>query len=76
MQGPDAIEAREAARMLIDQVIVSPPRIDGDPPGIEVVGNLAAMLRVGVSGDTTDSDAAFDRLLDAFVRSVKEGPRT
>jgi hypothetical protein len=76
MQGPDATEAREAARMLIDQVIVSPPPVDDDPPGIEVVGNLAAMLRVGASSQTTDAHAPFDRVLDAFVCSVKEGPRT
>ena len=41
----DNPEALEAARALIDQVIVHPPAIDGDPPRVELIGELMALLK-------------------------------
>jgi hypothetical protein len=63
----------EAARALIDHVIIHPSG-DGGPPGIELVGSLAAMLRTaGVvpAGDSSNQTAA---VLSSFVSSVKAGP--
>ena len=52
------IEVLEAARALIDKVIVTPgDRLD-DPPGIELVGQLMAMLKAAgafLAGDDTSS---------------------
>lgn len=38
-------EVLEAARALIDKVIVTPGNAPDDPPGIELVGHLMAMLK-------------------------------
>ncbi|WP_206035758.1 zinc ribbon domain-containing protein, partial [Roseomonas sp. HF4] len=43
----DGAEALEAARALIDTVVVSPPDDPGDPPGIALTGTLMAMLKAG-----------------------------
>ncbi len=69
-------EALEAARALIDKVILHPPEIDGDPPGIELVGELMGMLQAaGVGRIQTDAgSAAPDPVLALFVSSVKQGP--
>jgi DNA invertase Pin-like site-specific DNA recombinase len=69
-------ETLEAARALIDQVIINPPETDGDPPRIEVVGELMAMLQAaGVGRGRTDAGStAPDPVLSLFVSSVKHGP--
>jgi hypothetical protein len=67
-------EALEAARALIDRVIVSPPPGDGEPPAVELVGELAASLRLGLSSDnsaTGNTQAA--HVLGMFTSSVKKG---
>lgn len=49
-QGIDAGDGQdvlEAARALIDKVIVTPGDDPDDPPGIELVGQLMAMLKAG-----------------------------
>jgi len=43
----DGEEVLEAARNLIETVVISPPGTPGDPPGIELKGNLMAMLKAG-----------------------------
>lgn len=43
----DGEEVLEAARNLIETVVISPPGTPGDPPGIELTGNLMAMLKAG-----------------------------
>jgi len=43
----DGEEVLEAARALIEMVVVSPPDDPEDLPGIELTGNLMAMLRAG-----------------------------
>ncbi len=50
VRGDGAAEVLEAARALVDRVVVSPPDGPGGPPGIELVGHLAAML--GLAGTT------------------------
>ena len=68
--------ALEAARSLIDKVIVSPPETDGDPPGIELVGELLAMLQAAGMETHNDQhdDVRPDPVLALFVGSVKKGP--
>jgi hypothetical protein len=48
-------EALEAARALIDRVLLWPPETDGDPPGIEVIGELAALLQAAGIGTANPS---------------------
>jgi len=72
LHGPDSSEALEAARELIERVIVHPPRNDGDPPGIEIVGDFVAMLQAsGLGSNAKDGQAQNTRLLCALVSSVK-----
>jgi len=67
-------EALEAARAMIDKVLIWPPETDGDPPGIELVGELLAMLQAGVGGSTVRGAAARpDPAFAAAVSSVKDG---
>jgi site-specific DNA recombinase len=70
----DDAEVLEAARSLIDKVILHPP--DGNPPRIELVGDLMALLRAaGISEPPSGSDAAVsDHVLGVFVSSVKAAP--
>ena len=75
LQGPDGVEALEAARELIDQVIISPPENDDDPPGIEVVGEFVTMLKAAGLGATTQRNQTEDsNVLRLFAVTVKEGP--
>jgi len=72
MKGDDSAEAREAARALIDRVVVSPPPEGGGPPGIELVGDLREMLRTaGASGMSTEGDTHDTGCLDLVLSSVK-----
>jgi hypothetical protein len=69
-------EALEAALALIDRVIVHPPAADGDPPSIELIGELMAMLSAGgVNGpEPGPQSAAPGGVLSMFVSSVKAAP--
>jgi hypothetical protein len=69
-------EGLELARALIDKVVVHPPQSDGDPPGIELAGELMALLQAaGVPGAASaDNAPELDPVLALFVSSVKEGP--
>jgi hypothetical protein len=42
---PNATEGRDAVRNLIDKVIITPLRDEGDPPGCELVGERAAIVQ-------------------------------
>ena len=72
----DHPEALEAARALIDKVIVHPPVVDGDLPSVELVGELMAILSTaGVSASQLGvQSATSDSVLSVFVSSVKEAP--
>ena len=63
-------EALEAARALVDRVIVT-PGTDDDPPGIELVGEVFAMLRAGGMTPASDTTASHDAVLAVFASSVK-----
>jgi hypothetical protein len=67
-------EALEAARSLIDKVIIHPPETDGEPPGIELIGELIALLQAAGMGrpQSFDTLAEPDPVLALFVSSVKE----
>jgi site-specific DNA recombinase len=67
--------ALEAARVLIEKVIIAPPEHDDDLPKIELIGDLAELLRAAGLGTTTQSNAARSNgVLSVFVSSVKAGP--
>jgi DNA invertase Pin-like site-specific DNA recombinase len=70
----DAPEALEAARALIDRVIVSPPSDPGSPPGIELVGQLQAMLCAGGADIGTKDRRSANAVLSLFDSAVKAGP--
>ncbi len=76
LQGPDSTDALEAAGELIEQVIVSPPERDDDPPGIEVVGEFVAMLKAaGLGTKTRKNQAENSNVLRLFATTVKRGSR-
>ncbi len=63
-------EVLEAIRALIDRVVVSPPEDDGSP-GIELVGQIAAILRVGCGFRVGGQCDTPDGFLDLFASSVQ-----
>ena len=63
-------EALEAARALVDRVIVT-PGTDDDPPGIELMGEVFAMLRAGGMTPATDTPATRDAVLAMVASSVQ-----
>ncbi len=66
-------EALEAARALIEKVVVSPGEEADDPPGIELVGELIAMLKAG-GAFPSGKDSATPRIISAMTSgSVKSG---
>jgi DNA invertase Pin-like site-specific DNA recombinase len=75
LAGPNHTEAREAARTLIDKVIITPPTDPDDPPGIELLGNFPNLLQTaGLVTKTPKEAATATTVLDLMQRSVKKGP--
>ena len=71
----DGTEALEAARALIDKVVISPPDHPDGEPGIELVGDLMALLRVaGAMPDSQEASAGAE-VLRVFRSSAKGGER-
>ncbi len=74
LAGPENTEAREVARTLIARIVISPPTPD-DPTGIELIGDLANMLKAGGFKVSTAEGAALTRqVLNVFEGSVKGEP--
>ena len=57
----------------MDRVVIHPPGDGGGPPGVELIGDLLAMLRAGGLGEAGDQDARATGVLAMFASSVKEG---
>jgi Recombinase zinc beta ribbon domain len=73
LEAEDGAEALEAARALVDRVVVSPgPDPDGGPE-IELIGELMAMLRAGGALRTPEDASAAPRVLAALGSSAKGG---
>ena len=73
---PENRDGLDAARALIDRVIVHPPNSDGDPPGVEVVGELIELLKaagIGANQSVQNHPAGTDPVLALFASSVNEG---
>lgn len=68
----DGKEVLEAARALIETVVVSPPDGPGDPPGIELSGNLMAMLKAG-GVNTSAGGATFGSCVSAMLAGSTKG---
>ena len=66
-------EALEAARSLIDKVILHPPETDDDPPGVELIGELTALLKAGGVGDNQVGSYPQDRSRSWVVRQFGKG---
>ncbi|MEO3475704.1 recombinase family protein [Roseomonas sp. CAU 1739] len=64
-------EVLEAARALIDKVIVSPGEGPDDPPGIELIGQLMAILKAGGAFPVGD-DATVTHRVTAMTSSSKK----
>ncbi len=77
MQQADNRAALEAARALIDKIVISPPGDEGDPLIIEVVGELTELLKAsGIAALNANGLAQpSEAVLDLFASSVKDGPR-
>jgi len=66
-------EVVEAARALVDKVVINPAQGPDDPPDIELVGHFVAMLRAGGAFPNEDN-ANTGRLVEAISSgSEKEG---
>ncbi len=73
IRGRNDPELLEAARALVDTVVVGPGKGPDDPPEIELVGRLVEMLRAGGAA-LEPEDAAVSGALDALASgSVKGG---
>ena len=70
----DAPDVLEAARALIDKVVIYPPGEGGGGPRIELVGDLPAMLEACGAGWAREP--AVRDVLGAFASSVKAGKGT
>jgi site-specific DNA recombinase len=68
----DGEEVLEAARDLIETVVISPPDIPGDPPGIELAGNLMAMLKAG-GVNISAGESTFGSCLTAMLAGSTKG---
>ncbi len=75
LEAEDGTEALEEARALIDTVVVSPPNDPGDPPGIELTGNLIAMLKAGGAALPPEDRTLASCLTTMLESSVQEDPR-
>jgi site-specific DNA recombinase len=74
LEGPENTEAREAARALIDKVIITPAP-NGGEPRVELVGNLAAMIGLGgAPAAARDTSILAQQVLAMFQSSTKEEP--
>jgi DNA invertase Pin-like site-specific DNA recombinase len=69
----NAPEALEAARALIDRVIVHPADEPGDPPGIELVGQLQSMLGAGGARLSAGNQALAAAALHVLTSSEQAG---
>ncbi len=75
LSGPDHTEALETARALVDRIIITPPADPGEPLGIELVGNLAKMLKAGgLPSNASNETAVTSHILTLVTSSVKGGP--
>jgi aminobutyraldehyde dehydrogenase len=76
LQKGDDPESFEIARGLIDAVIIHPAETDGDPPGVELVGDLMALMQeAGVGAPVPNVRSPDpDPVLALFVSSVKKCP--
>ena len=75
LAGPDHTEALETARALVDRIIITPPADPGEPLGIELVGNLAKMLKAGgLPSNASNETAVTSHILTLVTSSVKGGP--
>ena len=68
-----APEVLEATRALIDRVIIHPPKDPGGPPGIELVGQLLAMLQAGGANFPSGIPSVSASVLRLLESSVKAG---
>lgn len=72
LDADDGTEVLEAARALIDTVVVSPPDDPGEPSTIELTGNFIAMLNAGGAKLAPD-DAALNACLTGLLSSSAKG---
>ena len=69
------LEVLDLTRRLIDRVIVTPPETDDDPPKIELIGDLGALLKAAIKPNPTQAaDTTTAILLNSFASSVKQAP--
>ena len=68
--GPDAQEALDAVRRLIERIILTPVE-DSKGFEIELVGEIAAMVRLGLTDEHAVSRPVAGAGHDLFARSVR-----
>ncbi|MBR0649951.1 serine recombinase [Roseomonas terrae] len=78
LQAGKGTEVLEAARALIDKVIITPGDGPDDPPGIELVGHLMAMLQAGgafANGADETSRSLINAVSSGSVKGTMRGQR-
>jgi hypothetical protein len=73
IHGKDAVESRERIRDLIGEIIIHPPRDDGDPK-IEIIGDFASMLSLAGLKPEKGSQTQAAHAIDVLVSSIKGPP--
>jgi len=73
---PQNRDVLDAARALIDRVVVCPPQTDRDPPGIEVNRELIKSLKaagIGINDNDEQQSGDVGAALTLLVHPVSEG---
>ncbi len=73
LSGPDHTEVLEAARALIDRIVITPPADPGEPPDIELIGDLANMLKAGGFQTTSSEETTVSSQISAMSESSVKG---
>ena len=73
LAGPDNTAALEIARGLIEKIVISPPAKPGDPPGIDLIGDLANMLKAGGFDPQPSEEQTVQAHLSAMIDSSVKG---
>jgi len=71
---PDGAGARETAWEPIDPIVITPPKDECDPPGVEDVGEFVALPKAaGLCEASGQNNAQNTNVLRLFARSAKMG---
>jgi DNA invertase Pin-like site-specific DNA recombinase len=72
LTGPDNSAALEIARGLVEKIIINPPTSPGEPPDVEMIGDLANLLKAGgFEPKPSEKQAVLAQVSNMLESSVK-----